>query len=711
MRITAATSVRWSAGPCPAPRERSPRRRAGGVAFVLAFVLAPTTAKAEREHTFSLVLPGGGILTTDGPSSIPLELVAAGKAAISRAQVTARLGKVSGVEVLAPDLATDRVRIAFFYTPPRRKDAAQEIFEVTAVTEERELADSLSVAIGPRDAPPLELRVTPPVLAASDARRTNIEIQATAGGAKLDGLAVAAQPGSLGPLELDRRRGTLEGRGVLRDLDLPTEQPSFVLVVAATGSPQGFSARTGGAAVEAPIKVAVDAPAGAVLSIEGASNKPAPVTASAEGKAVITGVLLRYGAAVHAFLKTGGKKTEVPIVVPASLSPGLVLAIPGQAFADGGTGPTLVLAVPPSPFGGEPIWPEVKIEGLQVAGTVKLAADVRVLTLRRPDRPGRVSVILDGEPAGFVDFSARRGEHLALATERWDTGHPAIEVQVSDALGQPADTPEPRAFIEGGAELTLRRSSTGRYRAQLPPSVAPAGVTEPAATVVAELPPLPVLAGPPLEPQRVSALVSLPPAAPAATATAADTNPRGAPLQLGVAALGSIGGSFDGLLAAGGGVSAEMRLPDALRRVAVRLGAEFSAMTASGVILVDGQPQPRQTTIAGVLVPADVGFVILDEAPFELVARAGAAVRIETGSLSVAGISLGSASRIAVGGRVSADAGLRLGIGSLILAAMLDGIGSSADFARVDPQSSFSLSGSLLNLRGVVGYRIWFVGP
>jgi hypothetical protein len=230
--------------------------------------------------------------------------------------------------------------------------------------------------------------------------------------------------------------------------DLPVDAPSHISFLAAASGPRGWAARLSGLSVLSPLRVSLTIDPGYELVLEGTENKPEPVPAPADGKTVLEDVV-RYGAPVRAFAVKGKQKKELSVMVPSGLVPvATVAAIPGQDVADGGTGPTLVVAVPPGAFGSEPMWPELTVEGARLVSMAPVpgAKDTKVLVLERPRRAETVTVLADGTALATLTFRAAHGEVLALspAAPRSNERGAAV-VRVTDVLGSPADQPVPRA--------------------------------------------------------------------------------------------------------------------------------------------------------------------------------------------------------------------------------------------------------------------------
>jgi hypothetical protein len=687
------------------------------IALLGMLLIAP--ASRADEMKLSLIKPGGGFLVSDGVSVVPLEIVISRSSEpIKSAKISAKHGRITATKVLSKD------RVGFYYAVPKKAQELNEVFDASLTMPSGERSETFPARISPLHGPSLDVLVEPSVLESTSTDRKKVTISATAEGKSLLGLVAAAQPGSLSGFTVSVLDGALRGLGALEGAEIPPDQPSYLLFLAAASTPLGYSGKASGVAVEAPIRISVEIAPGSVLSVEGASNSPSPVTAPADGKTVIENVLLRYGTTIHAYTKKGGKKREVPIVIPTSLQPGLALAIPGQTIADGGTGATLLVAVPPSPFGGEPLWPELKIEGADIVSTTRIGPDVRALVVRRPDAPARATVLFDDQPVSTIEFTPMLGESLEI-DKAYAKGNErgAFEIRVKDVFGRLTDLPPPTARIEGGKQLALTHEGTGRYRAAITMGM-PGGTGE-NATVVAELPVPEVLGGEPMDQVRQTLSLPLHGTGTAVAATdpntgvetarppasrSPETNP---PAKVGLGVLAGAGTTFSSLLMFGGGVMGELRLPVVEQRIAVRTGLQYSYGFKSDTIPYKpagggslSQPAKARAKIAGFIVPIDLGFAVIHEDTFELLVRGGATIRFENGVLEVSDYSPGAGRRVAIGGNFTMDAAIGAGDGTLIVGATLGGIGATLN--GFSSTASLILSGPLINVSANVGYVFWF---
>ncbi|MCK6547800.1 hypothetical protein L6R52_18250 [Myxococcota bacterium] len=672
----------------------------------LTIVGAPTISRAAGEEArVSLVRQGGGIVVADGVSVIPMQLVLEkrGKMSIKSARVTSTAGKVRDTRVV------DAQHVSFLYAVPKRPEA--ENLEITLTLDDGERTETFPFRVPAPAQLDLELDVDPPVIQASDGATAKLAASATASGADVEGVAITAAPGRVGDLDVKRFEGSTRALGVLEPGALPVDEPSYVLALAAAASEKGFAARAAGVAVEAPVRLSVEIPPKSVLTIEGASREPAPVTAPADGRTVVEDVLVRYGAKVRAFAKKGGKKTEVSVAIPGTAPAGAVLGIPGQTFADGGTGPTIAIAVPPPPFGGEPFWPEITIDGAELVQSVKVAPDVRVLYLKRPAEPTKIGVFFDEQIVGVVELGPRYGQSILPVSVTPRSGErAAVELVVRDASGLLTDVPMPRARLASGPELPVVKSSTGKWRVRVPAGTAGAIGAE--VKVLAELPTPAVVAGDPIVAISTDLTVTLAGPPPPVRAddggvSKVDLEPSSSrPLRIGVTPVVVAGATFNGLTVLGGGVMAEARLPVLDGRLAVRLGLEYARASGTGALEGGGE---IVTTIAGLAIPVDAGFALVSSDAFELLVRAGVAVRFESGALELDGTRPGGNSRTGIAAHASIEGAFGVGPGALVVLGTVSGIGASAaGFSSDVGERSVTIDGALTAVRAEAGYRFWF---
>lgn len=677
-------------------------------AVVCGLLLAASSAHAQlASPTIAIVRPGAGYLVADGESVVPLQVIVLageGGPTVKRPRIVASEGRISGVRVIGDD------RVELFYQPPARSTAVDEILDISlTMSNGNRIAEAFTLLIPPPRPPDLEVRASPATFNAE--QPTDVGIAATTTGEGVERLELSVDRGELARAQPEGSSRALSMTTTLQLPQLPPDAPSHLIVLAAASSATGYAVKQTGVDVLAPVRVSVEIAPGSQLAVEGAEIEQDPVPALADGRTVMDDVIIRYGKHVRAFELSGRKRREVSFVLPTGLvSLGTAMALPGQNVADGGTGPSIVVAVPPAPFGGEPFWPDLTLEGATLVATREVSPTAKVLVIERPTDAKTVRVLLDGEAIGEVAFGAALGQTMsarAVAVDRDERA--ALELTVTDASGNPADHPVPKARIEGGTLLAPARVAPGRYRVSIPPGTpgAPGATLE----VYAELPPPPKVSGEALELVRATTAVTLagPPPAVKSQETVVKRRPRrskGLAPKIGVSGAALIGASFDTLVMVGGGVMAELRLPFLAHRFAVRAGLEAMYGSASGRVVVGDARLESRTAIAGVLVPIDFGFAVLAMETFELLVRAGVAVRIERGGVSVAGSDVGGGSNVGIGARAGVEAAFALGDGALFIGATVAGIGARANGLSAPGGTRFE--GNLTNVRAELGYRIWF---
>lgn len=683
-----------------------------GVApIVAAALLFPAVATAQLEQpSIAVVRPGAGYLVADGRSRIPLHIVVLSGSSgpkVKKPRIVVSEGRVTGVRIIGDD------RVEMLYTPPARSSAVDEILDISlTMSNGNRVSEAFTLLIPPPRPPDLELEASPEKLNVSSP--TDIGVAATTRGESVERLELWADAGSIAPAYPDGDDNQLSVQTTLALPELPPDAPSHIIVLAAASSATGYAVRQAGVSVLAPVRVSVEIEPGSELAVEGAEIEQEPVTALADGRTVMEDVIVRYGKRVRAYEVVDGERRELSVILPTGLvSLGTAMALPGQNVADGGVGPSIVVAIPPAPFGGDPYWPEIAVEGAKLVATDDLSPTMKVLVLERPLEAKTVRVMLDEESVGEIEFGAALGNSMRVQRVAVDRDErAAIEIEVQDAAGNPTAHPVPKVRIEGGAVLEPVRTGLGRYRASVPPGTPGA----PGATidVYAELPAAPKVAGEALELVRETTSVELAGAPPAvkteekpkevelpSTRRRAGLSPK-----FGASGAALIGGSFDGLLMVGGGFLAELRLPFVDHRIAVRAGLELIYGSATGRLVVGESRLESKTAISGVLIPIDFGFAVIDGDAFELLVRAGVAVRFERGGISVGGNDLGGGSSTGIGGRATIEGALKLGDGSLFLGATLSGLGASANGLSAPGGTQFD--GNLTNIRAELGYRVWF---
>ncbi len=673
-------------------------------------LLFSASAWAQFESTpMAVVRPGGGILTADGVSKVPLQIVLVGAddgPGIRRARIVASEGQISNTKVVGPH------RVQFTYAPPRRKRGLDEIFDVALTMRDgNTVAEAFTLAVPAFTAPTVQLSADPPDLLAEAPMA--VQAQATAYGEGLEGLALVSDGGNLSGPPVTGDGSTLVLKQTLEAPDVPPDAPSHFVLLAVAASGKGFAATLSDVPVMAPIRLSVEIPRGTSLEVSGAKNNPPRVKAPADGRTVMEGVEVDLSSPLKIFERKGRKRRQMSVVIPTGLvSNGVAVAIPGQALADGGSGPTIIVAIPPAAFGAPLFWPDIEIEGADLIKTRPVTKRIKVLILQRPKEPKNVRVLLDEQEVGTISFSAARGQKVKLQALAPRSGErAAISVVVTDAEGAPTDFPAPKLRLVSGEALPLKAVATGRYRAQVPSGTPGAPGTE--VEVIAELPPLPKVAGASLEYAQDSLRIALkgaPPAiktdAPKKVLAPRTRRRRSEQTLIGVGIQGLFASSTSSLLMFGGGLKIDVRLPIVDHRLALRTGAEFVRGSSAGRIAFDNDRRlETTTTLGGFLVPLEVGFAILKTNSFEVLAYGGAALRIEQAALQIQDNSPGGASRVGIAGRAGLEAALSLGASQLYLGALVDGVGANLSAFSTD---QVRLSGSLMNFRGDLGFRFWF---
>ncbi len=680
------------------------------LATLLLLLALPVTAGAQ-DAPITILQPGGGFLVADGGSKVPLEISlrdAKGPVRIRRANVRASLGRVSEVQVRGPG------RVGFLYAPPPSSTEVPEMLDLELDLEggDRRL-EAFPIRVPAPAEPGLTVQVDPTTF---DAERPRpVQIGATSGSRDADEILLFASHGRLeAPPPARSAGGLFAGATLQAPPDLPGDAPSHILIVGVARSPTGFSAAARGTSALARIRVRAEIPRGTQLVLEGAVADPEPVPAPADGYATIEGVV-RYGATIRAFSVRGRRRSEVPIVVPSGLVPvGLAVPIPGQDVADGGTGPTVIVAVPPSPFGGEVLWPELEVEGAAIVREAPLSDDVKVLWLARPSERTTISVLADGVAIGRIELGAGHGAALEAKPAFARRGERAgVEVEVRDPLGTPTDRPRPIARIDGrGPALPIERTGPGRWRVSVPAGTP--GQPDDELPVRVELPPPPVVAGDPAELAASTVTVRLegpPPAIVAEgfdepggprAATPAGAKPRG--FAIGAMGLGGIGLGASPIF--GGGATVEVRLPPLDRRFGLRSGFEYFHTRTDGKLAFGDQAAlDVSAELGGVLVPFDLGFAVIKSEGFELGLRAGLELRFESAAVELEGEVVGGGRRFGIGARAGLEAGVDLAeVVTLVPALTVSGLGASA--SGLSDQNT-RLDGALLGLRLDLGIRFW----
>ena len=688
---------------------------ASAAAIALFVAAAGGTADAAGEFediAVTIAQPGGGFLISDGSSIVPLEMYirsVEGPLELRNVRVRAALGKVRRTRIMGDG------RVSFAYSPPKKRRPINEILDVTLTLENGdEQSEAFPIDVRPVREPGIQLRLDPSEFDAT--RPQDIALAAVADGDSLEHLEIITSHGGLESAPAKRTPSRqLERRGTLSPpAHLPVNAPSHFLLIAVTSGRFGFAARSAGISVLAPIRVSATVRPGSLLALEGTEWDVPPQRAPADGKTVIEGVV-RYGATIRAFAKRGRRRQEVPVVVPSGMVPvALAAAIPGQDVADGGTGPTILVAVPPSPFGDEMIWPDIAVEGAQLVDTIELDDDLRALVLQRPTDPRPITITADDAAVETFDFGPGHGAYMEIREDYTKAGERgAVYVSVTDPLGTPTSRPTPKAWIEAAEKLPIEAVGTGKYRIVLPPTIP--GRQGDEVDVSVELPPPPVIAGDPAELVTETITLKLEGTPPALHAEGGSKPKPKKPkkrkkkpslltgVELSLSASAMTGATVGADLLYGGGAAARLNLPVWARRISLRAGVEYARMTSDGKVTFGDNLLDASTVIAGVVVPLDVGVIVFRRGALELAVFGGLALRFESGVLEIDTKAVDGDSRFGAGARVTAEIAWKVGKGALIGELGVGGIGASADGLT---STTARLEGSLAHLRLALGFRV-----
>ncbi|MFO0722284.1 MAG: hypothetical protein U1E65_00790 [Myxococcota bacterium] len=680
--------------------------------WALGLLLSATPATADTELSVAVVKPGAGFLVTDARQKVALELIvsdAKGPVELGKVEVKANQGKISGAEVIGPG------RILCYYAPPEKSRSASDIIDLRMMRRGGgELQFAAPIELVPSENLKLSGEAKPQRFLAE--KPEQVGIVAMAPGA----LQMALEP-SAGQFARDAGESKTRLSGTWTPpKDLPGDAPSHLMALVTAIGPAGFGAKSIGVSALADMRVSIEIPPGNQLVLEGSENKIAPKTAAADGRTVVED-LVRYGAPIHAYSVKGKQKKEIPISIPSGMIPvALAAAIPGQNIADGGTGVSIALAIPPPPFGGELIWPEIKLEGATLVETKSVpgAKDVKALVIQRPKGPRTVNVLADGIPVGTIPFLAAHGEVLDLAAAPPRKGERgAVIARVRDIFGSPADQPAPRARIDGGAEIVVTRTGLGEYRVTVPAGTP--GDPGQIKTVVVELPPPKSLTGEAME--FVSARQKLALEGPPPALVSSQAEPGGSveeaprpPVKKGDPVLrfaltgGALGGStFGGQLVIGADATFEARFPVLGNRLGAYAGIEaFRGSGAGSVTRGDGNTQSSSFIFAGTVFPVGASFTLIDLETFELLVRAALELRVEAGVIDVGVDRAGGASRVGVAARAFAEGAFDVGPGAITVGLGVAGIGASAGGFSSD---QVHIEGSVTHVRLDLGFRFWLL--
>ncbi|MEO1229759.1 MAG: hypothetical protein AAFZ18_12695 [Myxococcota bacterium] len=655
--------------------------------------LGAAPRSAEALATVTVARTGGGWLVADGRSRVPLTVIVDGDGP----HLSGVRAQAGGIPVEGP-VRLDARRYRFVLSMPGEERVEELRIELSFV-DGTVRTETYPLVVGPSRPKPLDLTLEP--------SRLNIEFlpqTVTLGsgplpsGAEVEIHAAGAdvEPLHLHPTEI---RASLQVPA-----EFPPHAPSHVQVLAVARFSEGFGAETLGLSIVAPVTLRAPVPRGWRMVVKGAEPSSEPMTPASRGPDGVAGLelRLRYGAPVRIFRVRQGRRRELSIPIPTGrVSAGVVAALPGQGFADGGTGPTLAVAVPPDPFGGAPVWPEIAVTGARLVDTVAIGPSVRVLVLERPTQAGLVEVELDGLPAGRIQLSSSFGEQLRLEPAPPREGERAAAVvEVRDGQGALTSRPRPAVRIDG-TKTRLEAVDEGRWRVAVPAREAEPGAS---ADIRAELPPLPVAFGEPRTAPRIRTSLSLDPWRPAVSVgRRSSRRGSGTAWSLGARVFG--GSTFGSALRGGFGVELAVTLPPLEERFGLRSGLELGLAQRDGTFQF-GAPDgvPGSTTIGGLILPLELTFAVVDVEALTLSARAGASLRYEEAQLEVDGESAGGAARWSGSARFGVEGLIPLGPGQLMIGALFDGVFADASGLAASPNE---LTGDLAGLRGEIGWRAW----
>ena len=658
----------------------------------------------------TIVKPGGGFLVADGQSIVPLQVILGTHDEAKRiigARIIAARGEVTSMRVI------DAHRVQFLYKSPPSKETLTEFFDVAlTLGNDDTVTEGFAIELPPPSAPELDFTLTPELV--DGTRPSDVELNAVAKGTHLEGMTITTDQGQLDP-KFPTGDSHERSRSATWHLPrLPETAPSYLTAVAVAAQPTGFTAIVDGISVSAPVRVAVDIPFGSRLEVKGALSSPPPVAAPRKGKTILDNVTVVYEKPLTAFRVTQDRRQPLSLVLPTGVvSTGLAVPIPGQDVADGGSGPTLILGIPPGPFGTQPFWPDLTVEGAAIIELLRLSPYAAAVVLQRPLNPRTLRVLLEGTVIGEIELAGGYGQSLRMFEAVPEPGERgAVRVEVRDLAGAFTDHPKPQVWGPHGEELPLTQQSRGVYRAFIPANTpgAPGTMTE----VSAELEPPLVIAGAPLGIVSASAPVRLQgkapvirPLTPKPSAVVEKKPPSSdvSHTKFGLAGASSIGMSKGSLVTVGGYVQGELRFPFWSRRLGLRFGAELAFTNATGQAdYGDGQQVESSTRVTTISLPLEFVIGIIQGEVFTLDAHGGGAVRLDQGALEVAGDTAGGGT----GTRLTAQAGLEgsfhLGPGSLFIGVSVAGIGGRLEDLSTE---RVRFEGTLAQIRGELGYRFW----
>ena len=367
----------------------------------------------------AILKPAGGFLTSDGRSVVPLQVVLRAneqRRQIVAARIVAAKGEITSLRVI------DAEHVQFLYGSPRSTQGAREFLDIVlTLNNDKPVVQRLALDLPPPSPPRLDVTARPKVIEARNL--SDVELTATARGTRLEGVHLAADGGHL------RRRFPTAVAGEQTQTaswelpELPTAAPSHLIALAVAAQRTGFAAAVTGVSVSAPVRLSVRIPFGSRLKVEGSRSPTKPVRAPRRGRTVLKDIVVTYDDPVKAFEVKGDRRKPLSLMLPTGIvSTGLAVPIPGQAMADGGTGPTVVLSVPPGPFGARPFWPDLTVEGAPIIDVLRLSPQAVAIVLLRPSTPRTLRILLDGVLVGEVQLTSGHGQTLKTSKAALRTG-------------------------------------------------------------------------------------------------------------------------------------------------------------------------------------------------------------------------------------------------------------------------------------------------
>jgi len=656
------------------------------VSTVAILICFSGAALADDDFAITLVQPGAGFLVAGEDSRVPLEIILRSedeKKTLKRARVRAVLGQASNTKIVAKN------RLLFMYSPPSSPMKTEEAIDAELIfTDGTQSTHSLGFPLAKPHAPGLSFSVSDTSIDASRPKRIN--------------LSASASSPDIQQLEFFTSHGQLEFPGAVRGgnqelfagatftppLNMPSTDPSHFMVLSVATSKRGFSAQISGISTYAKVRVRAELPRGSKLVLEGTRDNPRPVTAPADGFTTSYAVI-EYGQPFRAYRVQGRRKKEISVTLPRGIVPeGIAVPIPGQDIADGGTGPSILVAIPPSAFGEELYWPEIEIEGADKWKEREVSNRIHAFSFTRPKKPKILTVLADRIPIGTVEFKSSHGSRLELQSDyAQKSERGAVIASVFDPMGGPSDYPIPVARIENGRDLPVTRIDAGKFRVSLPSNTP--GETDDTVRVTVELPSLNIVHGDP--PELVRQDVKIPLEGPAPAIRPSDANmvtPTKAPENVGpIEPLGiNLQATFSSellfapQLSFGGGLKVEFPLTPIYERLSILGGAEFHQFSHEGLLAFDDDETLSVTnTTASFVIPLELGFRILNTEAFNLAARVGAGIRFDSSVLDQSELRIAASATTQFAGRASLGLGYKvIDFFSVVLELGAKGIGASA---------------------------------